>query len=66
MKIVNIKEKNIHILSFERHQEFQWHFQESVTYDDIKSHKKAGLHPLLEKVIFGKTTRVDSDCPQPV
>ena len=27
-----------------------------VTYENIKSHKKAGFHPLSIKHIFGKTT----------
>ena len=27
-----------------------------VTYDNIKSHKKTGLHPFCEKQIFGKAT----------
>ena len=31
-------------------------FRKDVTYDNIKSHKKPGLHPLSEKCIFGKTT----------
>ena len=36
--------------------EFQWDFQKNVTYDNIKSHKKPGLHPLSRRYIFGKTT----------
>ena len=27
-----------------------------MTYDNIKSHKKPGLHPLSRRYIFGKTT----------
>ena len=27
-----------------------------MTYDNIKSHQKAGLHPLSKKPTFGKTT----------
>ena len=27
-----------------------------MSYDNIKSHEKTGLHPLPEKYIFGKTT----------
>ena len=30
-------------------EEFQWH------YDNNKSHKKPGLHPLSRRYIFGKT-----------
>ena len=26
-----------------------------MAYDNIKSHKNAGIHPLSEKCIFGKT-----------
>ena len=39
----------------ERVDEFQWGFQEDVTYDNIKSHKRPGLHPFSEKYIFGKS-----------
>ena len=31
-------------------------FRKDVTYDNIKSPKKAGLHPISEKHIFGKST----------
>ena len=31
-------------------------FWKDVTYDNIQSHKKAGLHPLSRKYIFRKTT----------
>ena len=31
-------------------------FRKDVTYDNIKSHKKPGLHPVPEKHIFGKIT----------
>ena len=27
-----------------------------MTYDNIKSHKKTGFHPLFRRHIFGKTT----------
>ena len=30
-------------------------FRKDVTYDNIKSHKKPGLHPLSRRYIFGKT-----------
>ena len=32
-------------------------FRKDVTYDDIKSHKKPGPHPLFTKHIFEKTHR---------
>ena len=31
-------------------------FRKDVTYDDIKSHKKAGFHSLIRRQIFEKTT----------
>ena len=37
-------------------------------YDNIKSHKKAGLHPLFGRCIFGKTTwgeEGSNDLPPP-
>ena len=34
-------------------------FKEDVTYNNIKSHKKPGLHPFSEKHIFGKITGGD-------
>ena len=30
-------------------------FRKDITYDNIKSHKKPGLHPFSEKIVFGKT-----------
>ena len=36
--------------------------------DNIKRHKKAGLHPLSRKYSFGKTTgggQIDPHLPQP-
>ena len=32
-------------------------FREDVTYDDIKSHKKPGFHPLFRRYNFRETTR---------
>ena len=32
-------------------------FRKDVAYDNIKNHKKAELHPLSRKHIFGKTPR---------
>ena len=31
-------------------------FRKDVTYENIQSHKKAGLHLLSRKYMFGKTT----------
>ena len=31
-------------------------FRKDVTYDNIKSRKKTGFHPLFKGYIFGKTT----------
>ena len=31
-------------------------FRKDVNYDNIKSHKKTGLHPVSRTCIFGKTT----------
>ena len=39
-------------------------FREDATYDNIKSHKKAGLHPLFRRCSFRKTTG-DSIKPSP-
>ena len=55
MKIVNIDRENLHIF---------WRtwgilnemFRTSVTFGNTKSHKKAELHPLSRRYIFGKTT----------
>ena len=33
-------------------------FREDVPFDNIKSHKKAGLRPLSEDYIFGETTAI--------
>ena len=42
---------------------FRKDFRKDVTYDNIKSHKKPGLHLFSEKNIFGKTTGGGSNCP---
>ena len=34
-------------------------------YDDIKSHKKTGFHPLFRRYIFRKTTEKGSTGPPP-
>ena len=30
-------------------------FRKDVTFDNVKSHKKGGFHPLFRRYIFGKT-----------
>ena len=50
-KLLKLKKISI---SSERHDEFQRNAQENVTYDNLKSHKKPGLHPLSRKQNFGK------------
>ena len=32
-----------------------------VTYNNIKSHKKPGLHPLCRRHVFGKTTGFEGE-----
>ena len=36
---------------------FNENFRKDVTYDNIKSHTKPGLHPLSRRCIFAKTTK---------
>ena len=61
MKTVNIEEENLHIFWT------TWGiFSEGVTYNIIKTHKKAGLHPLplflsLWKIHFCKNHRGRTD-----
>ena len=52
MKIVNIDGENF--ISSELLEEFHWHFQKSVTYDNIKSNKKLGFTLSLEDTFFKK------------
>ena len=54
MKLVNIDEENLHLLNDLRN--FNEFFRKNVIYDNIKSHKKTGLHPLSRKYSYGKTT----------
>ena len=58
-KIAKVDEKHLH--TSERHDEFQRNFQENVNCDNIKSHKKSGLHPLSRKHNFGTTKLVASN-----
>ena len=53
MKIVNIEDKNLRLLN--EMSSFNEISSKDVTNDNIKSHKKPGLHPFSEKHIFGKT-----------
>ena len=34
----------------------KFHFKKDVAYDNIKSHKKSGFHPLYKNHIIGKST----------
>ena len=44
-------------ISSERLEEFfNESFRKNVAYDNIKSHKKPGFHPPLQRYIFRKTT----------
>ena len=54
MKIVNIDEESQYLLNDSRY--FDKIFRKYVAYDNIKSSKKAWLHPLSRRHIFGKTT----------
>ena len=40
-------------------------FRKVLAYDNIKSHKKPGIHPLSRKCIFGKTTGEGVKLPPP-
>ena len=46
----------------ERHEEFKWNFQERRDLD-IKSHKKAGFHPLSRRYILKKPQGGQIDPP---
>ena len=41
-------------IASERIEEFNEIFRKDVTYGNIKSHKKSGLHPSLEDIFLGK------------
>ena len=60
MKILNIEEKNLQI---EELRNFNEVFRKDVPYDNIKSHKKAGLHPLPKNYNFGKITSMGPKLP---
>ena len=62
-KIAKVDEKVF--ISSERHDEFERNFQENGAYDNIKGHKKPGLHPLSIKHNFGKTKLVRQIDHQP-
>ena len=56
MKIVNIDGENLpHDL-----RSLNEIFRKDVTYDNVRSHKKLGLHPLSRRYIFEKTTEGES------
>ena len=48
----------------ERLEKFQWNFQERCD-DNIKIHKKTGLHPLSKGETFGQTTEGGQTDPHP-
>ena len=50
MKIVNIEEENLYLQNDLGN--FNEIFRKDVTYDNIKSHKKIGLHSVLIRYIF--------------
>ena len=58
-KLVKIEEKSSGPLN--NQMKFNEIFSRYVTYDDIKSHKKSGFHPLSRKHNFGKTVRGGSN-----
>ena len=51
MKIININREILNGL-----RKFNEIFRKDLTYDNTKSHKKPGLHPLFRRYIFGKST----------
>ena len=56
MKIANIEQRNSSYL-LNNLRNFNEIFRKDVTYDNIKSHKNPGFHPLFRRCIFRKTTR---------
>ena len=52
MKIVNIDGENL--LNDQRN--FNEILRKDATYDNVRSHKKAELHPVTRRYIFRKTT----------
>ena len=71
MKIANIEQRNSSFLLSDL-RNFNEIFRKDVTYDNIKSHKKPGFHPLFSRYIYRKTTRGRGerggqlDLPQPI
>ena len=51
VNVVNIEEENL-LNELRNSNEI---FRKDVTYDNIKSHKRADLHPFSKKHIFGRT-----------
>ena len=50
--------KSLYILNDLRR--FNEVFRKDATYDNIKSHKEKGFHPLLKRCIFEKTVKLTS------
>ena len=57
LKIADIDREILHIFSTTWRISIKKFFRKDVTYDNIKSHKKQGFHPLFRRCIFEKTTR---------
>ena len=51
MKIANIEQRNSSFLLSDL-RNFNEIFRKDVTYDNIKSHKKPGFHPLFSRYIY--------------
>ena len=54
MKMTNINKKFLHIL-WTTWWKFNETFKKDVFYDNIKSHKKSGFHPVFRRYIFQRT-----------
>ena len=60
MKIANIdRENSSYLLNNLRN--FNEIFRKDVPYDNFKSHKKPGFHPLFRRYNFQKTTEGESN-----
>ena len=63
MKIANTDRESLHILR--ELKKFNENFRRDVTYNNMKSHKKARFHPNFRIYIFGKTTGWGVKLPHP-
>ena len=55
MKLANIDREILHLLNDLRN--LNEILRKDVTYDNIKSYKNPGIHPLFRRYSFGKTAR---------